>query len=137
MKPERSYKMVIFLIILLLVAISIIYVFINNENIVEEQTPPLCGALGDVKIDEENDTVSFTIVLSEPEKVKPGDWGLKMTGPDGALVDNFSYEYIDVQKDNFLDSGDIIIIHDRSEYINGRIYIFISGYTGAVAGEII
>ncbi len=134
MKLERLHKIVIFLVILLLVATSITYIFINNMIVIEKKRVFLYGTFYDWGIDEENDTISFTVLLSSPEKTK--DWTIKFITPEGKYTE-LNYEYIDSQNDGFLNSGDKIVIYNRSEYINYVVSLFVYGYAGNIWATIV
>ncbi len=128
MKMEKMHKVVILLTIFLLVGTSITYILVN-ERIVEKQPPSLYGTFYNRKIDEKNDTISFTILLSSPEKTK--NWTIKFMTPDGKY-DEIDYEYIDSQNDGFLNSGDKIVVYNRSKYIDYTIVLFVHGYGGCL-----
>jgi len=82
---------------------------------------------------------NFSLSLSNPESIEPGDVQITVNGHTLSYFNDISYigqwSYIDINGDGKITDGDIIEIHDNN-LAGAEVSLSVSGYSGSIAVEI-
>jgi|GEM_PF-1644947 hypothetical protein len=148
--PEGSRAArILALCVIFAVTLAIVYTayIIEVSRSVEQDhcTYILVGSLASVGYNPHNDSMLFELTLACPEGVPDENlhsasadkkYTLVAVTPGSETVVNPNHTYVDVQNDYIINTGDLIVLHNASAYIGGKLVFSLRGYQGAVEADI-
>ncbi len=148
--PEGSMApRVLALCVIFVVTLAIVYTaYLMELSRSMEQRPhcyTLVGSIESVGYYPHNDSMVFELTLACPEGVPDENlhdasakkrYTLAVITPDDYAIINPNHTYVDVQNDYMINTGDLILLHNASAYIGGKLVFSIAGYAGTIEADI-